>query len=61
MDAYEWSFVAVPAQPQAGVVKSKRYGGCQRPQEPQPRAGADDMLRMAEALQEQEERRYGGI
>lgn len=26
-DAYEASFVAVPAQRQAGVVKSKRYGG----------------------------------
>ena len=31
-DAYEWSFVAVPAQPAAGVIKSKRYGG----QEPPP-------------------------
>lgn len=26
-DAYEVSLVAVPAQPEAGVVKSKRYGG----------------------------------
>ena len=25
MDAYEWSFVAVPAQPKAGVVKSHQY------------------------------------
>lgn len=31
-DAYEVSMVAVPAQPAAGVIKSKRYGG----QEPPP-------------------------
>lgn len=30
-DAYEWSFVAVPAQPAAGVIKSKRYGGAAAP------------------------------
>lgn len=30
-DAYEWSFVAVPAQRQAGVVRSKRYGGGEPP------------------------------
>ncbi len=27
-DAYEWSFVAVPAQPKAGVVKSYSDGAC---------------------------------
>ena len=27
LDAYEWSFVAVPAQPRAGVVKRRRGGG----------------------------------
>ena len=26
-DAYEVSLVAVPAQPAAGAIKSKRYGG----------------------------------
>lgn len=30
-DAYEVSLVAVPAQPKAGVVKSKRYGGRELP------------------------------
>lgn len=32
-DAYEVSLVAVPAQPAAGIVKSKRYGGCPAPVE----------------------------
>lgn len=36
-DAYEVSLVAVPAQPEAGVVKSKRYGG----QEPEPAPAQD--------------------
>lgn len=31
-DAYEVSLVAVPAQPAAGVVKSKRYGGPEGPE-----------------------------
>lgn len=60
-DAYEWSFVAVPAQPAAGVVKNKRYGGLEEPQEPPVDPGEDDALRMAQAMQEQEELRYGGI
>lgn len=30
-DAYEVSLVAVPAQPEAGIVKSKRYGGAEEP------------------------------
>lgn len=36
-DVYEASLVAVPAQPAAGIVKSKRYGG----QEPGPDGGAE--------------------
>ena len=50
-DAYEVSLVAVPAQPGAGIVKHKRYGG---------QAYQDDQ-RMAEAVQLQEEQRYGGM
>lgn len=30
-DAYEVSLVAVPTQPKAGVIKSKRYGGVEEP------------------------------
>lgn len=61
-DAYEVSLVAVPAQPGAGIIKSKRYGGQSGPQEPPAETGADDeLLRMAKALQEQEEKRYGGF
>lgn len=39
-DAYEVSLVAVPAQPEAGVVKSKRYGGEEAlpPEPPAPKA-----------------------
>lgn len=37
LDAYEVSLVAVPAQPEAGIVKSKRYGGAEEP-EPEPPA-----------------------
>ena len=56
-DVYEVSFVAVPVQPEAGVIKSKRYGGPDKPEPP------DDIVtqRMAEAMQEQEMRRYGGM
>lgn len=35
-DAYEVSLVAVPAQPEAGVVKSKRYGGTEPTKTPPP-------------------------
>lgn len=55
VDAYEVSFVAVPAQPEAGVIKSKRYGGTEYPEH------NDEPQRMAEAMQEQENKRYGGI
>lgn len=57
-DAYEVSFVAVPAQPGAGVIKSKRYGGPEEPPAP-PEDGDEEKL--ACALQDQEEKRYGGI
>lgn len=55
VDAYEVSFVAVPAQPEAGVIKSKRYGGVDAPNTEL------ETQRMAEAVQNQENRRYGGI
>lgn len=69
-DAYEVSFVAVPAQPGAGIVKSKRYGGLEE-QESDPPGDAgpaedpgadapDDTLLLAMAMQSQEEQRYGG-
>ena len=53
-DAYEVSLVAVPAQPEAGVIKSKRYGGHKPPQ--------DDgkALQRAKARLELEKIRYGG-
>ena len=33
LDTYEVSLVAVPAQPEAGAIKSKRYGGVEPPQD----------------------------
>lgn len=61
-DAYEVSLVAVPAQPEAGVIKSKRYGGAEasEEQEPQGTEVPDDDILMAQAAQEMEEKRYGG-
>lgn len=58
-DAYECSFVAVPAQPKAGVIK--RYGGEGEPQEGSPMEPDDEELLLAQARQEQEEKRFGGI
>ena len=55
-DAYEVSLLPVPAQPGAGIVKSKRYGGRESPDEP----GDDEVFQLAMARQEQEEMRYGG-
>ena len=52
-DAYEVSMVAVPAQPEAGVIKSKRYGG----QEPPPVADNDQIWR-DKALLELEQNRF---
>lgn len=43
-EAYEVSLVAVPAQPEAGVVKAKRYGGTEG-KEPHAPGGADDKER----------------
>ncbi len=43
-DAYEWSFVAVPAQPAAGVVKTKRYGGQTPPPAREPSQGSGEAL-----------------
>lgn len=51
-DAYEVSMVAVPAQPEAGVIKSKRYGG----QEPTPKD--DDQIWRDKALLELEQNRF---
>lgn len=60
-DAYEVSFVAVPAQPEAGILKSKRYGGAEAPEgEPQGAGAPDDNQLLAQAAQELEEKRYGG-
>lgn len=60
-DAYEVSLVAVPAQPEAGVIKSKRYGSAETPEnEPQGAEAPDDNLLLAQAAQELEEKRYGG-
>ena len=47
-DAYEWSFVAVPAQPQAGVTKGYAGGGIPR-LEKAVRAGAGATLSPGEA------------
>ena len=53
-DAYEVSLVAVPAQPEAGVVKSKRYGGQESPRED------GKTLQATKARLELEKIRYGG-
>lgn len=54
LDAYEVSLVAVPAQREAGVIKSKRYSG----QEPPQDNGKE--LHLAKARLELEKIRYGG-
>lgn len=43
-DAYEVSLVAVPAQPGAGVVKAKRYGGTEPPEDEHPLWAAEAAL-----------------
>ena len=58
-DAYEVSLLPVPAQPGAGIVKSKRYGGQGGPHQTPDEAG-EEALRLAKARQELEELRYGG-
>ena len=60
-EVYEVSLVAVPAQPEAGVIKSKRYGGPEGPIEnPQPGKdpGADSQNWQDEALLELEKNRF---
>lgn len=57
-DAYECSLVAVPAQPGAGVVKA--YGGEKAPAPDPADDGDDEAFLLAQAMQEQEEKRYGG-
>lgn len=54
-DAYEVSFVAVPAQRDAGVVKSKRYGGADTPPEKDEKAKKLQLARL-----ELEKIRFGG-
>lgn len=61
-DAYEVSLVAVPAQPEAGIIKSKRYGG-QEPKGPTEDEGGSslsDEVKLAQARMELEIKRYGG-
>ena len=60
-DVYEVSLVAVPAQPAAGVVKSKRYGGAQAPENSDPAGkepGDDSLTWQDEALLELEKSRF---
>ena len=60
-DAYEISLVAVPAQPAAGIIKSKRYGGAEAPAEQDPTGGApeeDSQAWQDEALLELEKSRF---
>lgn len=64
-DAYEVSLVAVPAQREAGVIKSKRYGGAEPPQDDGAAPDSDTQmaskaLRLAKARLELEKIRYGG-
>lgn len=56
-DAYEVSLVAVPAQPEAGVVKAKRYGGKESDQTAQERADENERW-AAEAALELEKMRF---
>lgn len=60
-DAYEVSLVAVPAQPGAGIVKSKRYGGPDAPQPGDPAGGTPEQHNedwQAEAALELEKNRF---
>lgn len=58
-DAYEVSLVAVPAQPEAGIVKSKRYGGPEGPETGNPGGAPDeDTAWQDEALLELEKNRF---
>lgn len=59
-DAYEVSLVAVPAQPEAGVIKSKRYGGQEPPpaHDPPGEPGDNSQDWQDEALLELEKYRF---
>lgn len=62
-EVYEVSLVAVPAQPEAGVIKSKRYGipdspGPKEAQTPGTVPGEDSQSWQAEALLELEKNRF---
>ena len=59
-DVYEVSLVPVPAQPAAGVVKSKRYGGQEPPPDSDPpgEPGADSQDWRDEARLELEKHRF---
>lgn len=61
VDAYEVSLVAVPAQREAGVVKryEAKEAKLSGPGEGEP--SQEDKLQLAKAMQEQEEKRYGGM
>lgn len=60
-DVYEVSLVAVPAQPAAGIVKSKRYGS-EKPEEDgveeSPSQGSSITLQRAKAMLELEKIRF---
>lgn len=57
-DAYEVSFCAVPAQPEAGIVKAKRYGGAEKAEPPAPEGADKNELWADEAALELEKMRF---
>lgn len=57
-DAYEVSLVAVPAQPEAGTVKAKRYGGIEKTGKPAPEGAEHTELWAEEAALELEKMRF---
>ena len=57
-DAYEVSLVAVPAQPEAGAVKAKRYGGAEKTGGPAPEGAEHTELWAEEAALELEKMRF---
>lgn len=57
-DAYEVSLVAVPAQPEAGTVKAKRYGGTEKTGKPAPEGAEHTELWAEEAALELEKMRF---
>lgn len=57
-DAYEVSFCAVPVQPEAGVVKAKRYGGAEIKETHAPEGADNDEHWADEAALELEKMRF---